>query len=74
MFLVNSSVGSFAAAPTSLDTKVARSKEQSLNCHLSQKIVVVVKKDLITSVIVRIIFKTIAYAYSLTSLLKQRVL
>lgn len=29
MFLINSSVGSFAAAPTSLDTKVTRSKEQN---------------------------------------------
>ena len=36
MFLVNSSVGSFAAAPTSLDTKVVAFK-RTYSCYLSQK-------------------------------------
>ena len=47
MFLINSSVGSFAAAPTSLDIKGLRSKIHTLfRMLVSQKIRFVIKNVL----------------------------
>ena len=63
MFLINSSVGSFAAAPTSLDVRYSRSKEH-YSCYFVSENYRLTKKDLSTLLIVINITSSNAYSVS----------